>query len=150
MKGIRTVIINSLLLIIIGFGGGVVIAGGVFAFIAIIGIVPRLAQKTATQKYIWVYEDAIVFGGIFGTLVMVSDFSILLGNIGAMIYGFFSGIFVGCLAVSLAEVLDVVPILTRRFNIKVGMAYFIVTLAIGKLVGSLVYYIIPGFYSLKK
>ncbi|WP_443084038.1 stage V sporulation protein AB [Vallitalea guaymasensis] len=39
--------------------------------------------------------------------------------------------------------------LTRRFNIKVGMAYFIVTLAIGKLIGSLLYFIIPGFYKLK-
>lgn len=142
--------VNNLLLIIIGFGGGVIIAGGVFAFIAIIGIVPRLAQKTSTQKYIWIYEDAIVFGGIFGTLVMIFDFQILLGNIGAAIYGFFSGIFIGCLAVSLAEVLDVIPILTRRFNLKVGLAYFIVTLAIGKLVGSLIYFIIPGFYTLKK
>lgn len=142
-------ILQYLLLIIIGFGGGVVIAGGVFAFIAIIGIVPRLAQKTATQKYIWVYEDAIMFGGMFGTLVMIIDFELPLGNIGGIIYGFFSGIFVGCLAVSLAEVLDVIPILTRRFNIKVGMAYFIVTLAMGKLIGSLLYFIIPGFYKLK-
>ncbi|MCT4686511.1 stage V sporulation protein AB [Vallitalea sp.] len=142
-------VLHYLLLIIIGFGGGVVISGGVFAFIAIIGIVPRLAQKTATQKYIWIYEDAIMFGGMFGTLVMIMDFELQLGNIGGIVYGFFSGIFVGCLAVSLAEVLDVIPILTRRFNIKVGMTYFIVTLAIGKLIGSLLYFIIPGFYKIK-
>jgi stage V sporulation protein AB len=73
----------------------------------------------------------------------------LLGNIGGAIYGFFSGIFIGCLAVSLAEVLDVIPILTRRFSIKIGMAYFIVSLAAGKLIGSLIYFIIPGFYKIK-
>lgn len=142
--------LRYLLLVIIGLGGGVVIAGGVFAFIAIIGVVPRLAQKTMTQKYVTIYEDAIMLGGIAGTLVMISDFNINTGVVTAILYGFFSGIFVGCLAVSLAEVLDVLPILTRRLSIKVGMSYFIVALAIGKLVASLLYFIVPGFYSLKK
>ncbi|MCT4542302.1 MAG: stage V sporulation protein AB [Vallitalea sp.] len=141
--------LQYLLLIIIGFSGGVIISGGVFAFIAIIGVVPRLAQKTKTQKHICVYEDAIMLGGIFGSLVMILDFKLIIGGIGGAIYGFFSGIFIGSLAVSLAEILDVLPILSRRLSLKVGMAYFIVSLAVGKLLGSLLYFIIPGFYSLK-
>lgn len=59
-------------------------------------------------------------------------------------FGLFSGIFVGCLAVSLAEVIDVIPILSRRIGLKVGMRYFLLAIAIGKLVGSLIYFIIPG------
>lgn len=143
------VIIGHLILVIIGFGGGVVVAGGVFAFIAIIGVVPRLAQKTKTQECIWIYEDAIMLGGIIGTIIMISEIQFKLGNIGAAIYGFFSGIFVGCIAVSLAEILDVLPILTRRFSLKVGMAYFIVALALGKATASIIYFLIPGFYTMK-
>ncbi len=139
-----------IILVIIGFGGGVVVAGGVFAFIAIIGVVPRLAQKTQTQDCIWIYEDAIMLGGIFGTIVMITGIKLMLGSVVAATYGLFAGMFIGCIAVSLTEVLDVIPILTRRLSLKVGMAYFIVALAIGKLVGSLLYFIIPGFYSLKK
>lgn len=142
-------ILKYLALIMIGYGGGVVIAGGVFAFIAIIGIVPRMAQKTETQKYILIYEDSIILGGILGTLAMVFDLNMPIGVIGTMVYGLLSGIFVGALAVSLAEVLDVLPILSRRLSLKVGMAYFIVALALGKMVGSLVYYLIPGFAEYK-
>ena len=51
---------------LLGFGGGIVISGAVFAFIAIIGVVPRLAQKSHTEKYIKLYEEAIIWGGILG------------------------------------------------------------------------------------
>ena len=42
--------IKYILMFLIGIGGGIVISGAVFAFIAIIGIVPRLAQKTKTEN----------------------------------------------------------------------------------------------------
>ena len=51
---------------LLGFGGGIVISGAVFAFIAIIGVVPRLTQKSHTEKYIKLYEEAIIWGGILG------------------------------------------------------------------------------------
>ncbi|MCT4596794.1 MAG: stage V sporulation protein AB [Vallitalea sp.] len=140
---------SYILLIFIGFSGGVIVAGGVFAFIAIIGVVPRLAQKTCTQKYMTIYEDSIMIGGILGTIVMISDISLNIGIVATILYGFFAGIFVGSLAVSLAEVLDVIPILTRRLHIKIGMSFFIVSLALGKLTGSLLYWLIPGFFNYK-
>lgn len=139
-------LIKMILLIIIGFGSGVVIAGAVFAFIAIIGVVPRLAQKTNTAKYIKVYEEAIIFGGIFGTSSLLFNYYIPIGKLLVMFISLCIGIFYGCLAVSLAEVLDVIPILTRRGKIQKGMMYFICAIAIGKLIGSLLYYFIPGFF----
>lgn len=51
-------IIKSIAVVVIGYSSGVVIAGGVFAFIAVLGIVTRLAQKTKTTNYIYLYEDA--------------------------------------------------------------------------------------------
>ena len=36
----------------IGFSSGMVVSGGIFAFIAAIGVVERLAQKTKTVKHI--------------------------------------------------------------------------------------------------
>lgn len=140
--------LKYILMILIGIGSGAVISGGVFAFITIIGIVPRFAQKTCTQKYMPVYEDAITIGGIFGTSTMFIDYSIPIGSVVAVFYSLLIGIFVGCLAVSLAETLNVIPILTRRANVQKALSIFIVTLALGKMVGSLLYYIIPGFYEL--
>jgi len=47
---------------------------------------------------------------------------------------------------SLAEVLNVIPILTRRGRLQHGMFYFVLAIALGKLVGALLYFLIPGFY----
>ena len=58
-------ILKKLILIILGIGGGTVISGAVFAFITIIGVVPRLAEKTKTTSHIVFYENAIIAGGIF-------------------------------------------------------------------------------------
>lgn len=140
-------ILKSIVLILMGFGGGVVIAGAVFAFIAIIGIVPRLAQKTNTEKYIKFYEEAIIWGGIFGTSTMLIDYYIPVGSFVVILFSLCIGIFYGCLAVSLAEILDVVPILSRRGRIKEGMMYFVFSIAFGKMVGSLLYYFVPGFFT---
>ena len=142
------VLLKQLLLILIGFGSGLVISGAVFAFIAIIGVVPRLAQKTKTTKYIMLYEEAIIFGGIFGISSVIFDYYIPIGPFFVAIISFCIGIFYGTLAVSLAEVLDVIPILTRRTRLRQGIAYLVVSLAIGKMLGSLLYYMYPGFYYL--
>ena len=141
-------ILKKFLCILISFSSGLVIAGAVFAFIAIIGIVPRLAQKTKTESKIKIYEEAIIFGGILGSLSILFTVHLPIGTFLAILYAFCIGIFFGCLAVSLAEILNVIPILTRRSHIKKGLKYFIVAIAIGKLIGSILYYVIPGFYSL--
>ena len=67
-------LLKYILAFIAAFSSGVVIAGGVFSFIAIIGVVPRMAQRTATEKCIVTYENAIILGGIFGSLTMAFDF----------------------------------------------------------------------------
>ena len=141
-------IIKVILSILLGFGSGAVISGAVFAFISIIGVVPRLAQKTGTKQYIILYEEAIIFGGIFGCVQGFFYFPLPLPKFFVIILGFCAGVFYGCLAVSLAEVLDVIPILTRRTKLGKGMFFFILAIALGKLTGSLIYYVIPGFFKI--
>ena len=118
-----------------GLSSGVVISGGVFAFIAMIGIVPRMAQKTKTVSRIPLYEDIIVIGGILGTVltfinINIGNFEILLP-----IFSFLTGIFVGILAIALAEVLNVMPVFRRRLRILKGIWVFILVMALGKMAG---------------
>ena len=140
------VIFKYLILILLGIGSGTVISGAVLAFISIIGIVPRLAEKTKTNRYIIFYENSIIAGGIFGTFSIIFNYYIPIGIIPAMLYSFFIGIFYGCLAVSLAEVLNVMPILTRRTLLYKGLKYFIIAIALGKATGAILYYFVDGFY----
>lgn len=132
--------------IFIGFSSGLVVAGAVFAFITVVGVVPQLAQKTKTQQHVRLYESAIVAGGIFGTVAGVAQLSIPLGGLVLVPLSIANGIFFGVLAMSLAEVLNVIPILTRRGRIQYGMFFFILAIALGKMIGSLLYFLVPGFF----
>jgi len=134
------------ILILIGFSSGIIISGAVFAFISTLGIVQRLAKKTSTEKFANVYEEAIIFGGIFGTSTSLINYYLPVGNFLAGIFSLATGIFYGCLAMSLAEVLNVIPILIRRGKVESGLKFFIFAIAFGKLVGSILYYCVPGFY----
>lgn len=139
-------LLKYIFLCLIGVGSGIVISGAVFAFIAIIGVVPRLAIKTNTKEYIKLYETFIIIGGILGASTIFFDYYIPIGNVLVILFSTAIGIFYGCLAVSLAEILDVIPILTRRTRLQKGIKYFILALALGKVTGSLLYYFVPGFY----
>lgn len=136
-------------MVFIGFSSGVAIAGGVFAFITIIGIIPRLVQKTDTRKYIVLYENCIVLGGFLATLTFVFDVYLPLGVVAELVFGAFAGIFIGGLAVCLAETLDVLPIVSRRAKLKIGLQYFILSISLGKTIGSLIYFLYPGFIQFK-
>ena len=130
----------------IGFSSGMVVSGGIFAFIAAIGVVERLAQKTKTIKHIKIYEDAVIIGGITGCINMFWKYNIKWGMPLSFFYHFCVGIFIGSLAVSLAEVLDVMPVFMRRSHLTTGLIFFIWSLAIGKAAGSLIYFTVSGFH----
>jgi len=139
-------ILKHIAAVVIGFGSGLIIAGAVYAFITIVGVVPRLAQKTQTAGKIKVYESALALGGIFGTLAGIFQFYLPVGHVGVVALAVFKGIFIGCLAMSLAEVLNVIPIMARRTRLQRGMFFLVLAIAIGKLIGSLMYFLVPGFF----
>ena len=133
--------------IIIGLGSGAVVSGAVFAFIVKVGVVTRLAQKTNTSNRFILYEEMLISGGIFGAIVSMLNFSISIGWPLMALVGLLAGVFYGCLAVSLAETLNVIPIMARRINLKRGLSLIMICLALGKTVGSLMYFLIPGFFT---
>jgi stage V sporulation protein AB len=136
------------LAIFAGLASGAVIAGAVFAFITVIGVVPRLAQKTGTGGRVRIYETAIAAGGIFGSVAGAFHLRVPLPAFLVAAMALAGGIFFGCLAMALAETLDVLPIMSRRGGTGRGMGIFVTAIAIGKTVGSLMYFFIQGFYDM--
>lgn len=62
-------------------------------------------------------------------------------GIGAQtIFGVFAGMFIGCLALAIAEMLDSIPIFARRISFRHGLGWAILGMAAGKLCGSLYYF----------
>ena len=147
MEAVGSNFIGYIVLAIIGFSSGLVLTGAVTAFITAIGLVPRLAQKTQTGRYIRIYESSISAGIIFGTMTALFNLYLPIGFVLTGIFAVAIGVFYGALAMSLAEVLNVIPILSRRGRIQQGMFFFVLAIAVGKLAGSLLYALIPGFYT---
>jgi stage V sporulation protein AB len=95
------------------------------------------------------YEEAISLGAIFGAGAMIINYHMPFGALAAIFSGFFGGVFFACVSMSLAEVVNVIPILTRRINIEKGLSLFIFALAIGKFIGAILYFTVDGFFTPK-
>jgi len=130
-------VFQNIILAVIGFSGGIAVAGGTFALITILGIVPRLmgALKIGCEAY--KMETSIALGGTVGSLITVYKFNVHIGITGMVIAGVFAGIFTGSLAMSLAENLKVIPILFKRLGLQTGIPVIVVMIALGKGLGTL-------------
>lgn len=137
-------------------GFGLLSSGGVFTVFVTVGLVPRFADKTHTATKIVLYENSIVAGTIFGCLFSVyPDFFTKIigqaacmsvpgwdvwGNLILAVFGIFAGMFVGCFAIAIAEMLNTIPIFTRRVSLGKGVGIVMLCLALGKTVGALIYF----------
>lgn len=148
--------IKYLLTVFAYFGFGLLSSGGVFTVFVTVGLVPRLADKTHTATKIILYENCIVAGAVLGCLFSVyGDFFTekfgksalnlipewgLWGNLILAVFGIFAGMFVGCFAIAIAEMLNTIPIFTRRISLGKGVGIVMLCLALGKTVGALLYF----------
>lgn len=128
-------------LAILGLSAGFTVAGGLFALIIGLGIIPRYAGRTHTGRHIMLYESCVAFGGVAGNIVMLYHISLPLGKIMAAAFGFFSGAFVGGWYMALAEIVNTYPIFIRRVKLVRCLSYLVLSIALGKCAGALVYFI---------
>lgn len=150
--------LQSLGIGILGLFCGLIVSGGVFTALLALGLVPRFAGKTHTADHILTYESAVVsgciVGGLLGVLQIKDYLNVFLYEspffrsglwviiTGGLLSGggFFSGCFVGCVALAIAEMLDSIPIFARRIGFRKGVGVAVLAVAVGKVVGSLLYF----------
>lgn len=150
---------RTFFLILTGFSYGLLAAAGVFTVFVAVGLVPRFAGKTHTAKYVALYEEMVIFGTLTGCVLSIffrycqfhawwqqrwPQYTVLLDGMGVFVqilFGLFAGMFVGCLALAIAEMLDSIPIFTRRISFRHGLGLVVLSMAAGKLCGSLLYFL---------
>ena len=122
------------------FGGGSVISAAVFALIASTGVITRMAGNTG--KHVTKYETAVVAGGtlwnIFWVFSVKLHMPVTVSAVLQPIIGLSQGIFVGCLAISLAEALNATAIFARRVKLRIGLSYIILAVAVGKVTAAII------------
>lgn len=147
-----------LFLWIVGISYGLLSSAGVFTVLVAVGLVPRFAGKTHTAGKVILYEEMVILGTLTGGFFSVfsrycqfgawwqqrfAEYTGLLLQLGVLcqiLYGFFAGMFIGCLALAIAEMLDSIPILARRISFRHGIGLAVLGMAAGKLCGSLLYF----------
>ena len=129
----------KLFLIIFGLSSGIMVGAGVISLLILVGIIPRMAQLSNTRSFINFYEKILVIGTFLGALISIQNISISIGKIGVIVFGLSYGIFVGFLSSGLAEILDYIPIASSRLKIPtLYLKYIIISLLIGKVIGSFI------------
>jgi stage V sporulation protein AB len=141
----RDIIMKTLVAMLVAFANGLTVGSGLVAFLAIIGLVPRLAEVTHTEHSLRWYQLVMVLGSTLATLELIYPANFHLPGYMSIIPGIFMGLFVGCLAAALAEVLNVLPVMTRRVGLLIYIRFLLLAMILGKVCGSLLYWLVPGF-----
>lgn len=131
-----------LLLIVIGTSAGVIVGNAVAAFITLLQIVPRLIQNSDTFLFVKWYERSLILGMTLFSLVYFLGFSFKLNPCITIIIGVFIGAFIGIFSSALAEVLNVIPVLTKKLELKEYVFYLLIAIGLGKVIGSLVNWLV--------
>lgn len=136
--------IRQCLIVAIGLAGGFTVAAALYSFIAKVGVLTRLATRTKTAARVMLYEDMVTLGATLGNFFYLWPVRLPLGNVILIVSGIFMGIFVGCLAIALAEVLNVIPTFSRRTRLKKGLVLMLCSMGAGKLIGTLFQLVLMG------
>lgn len=152
-------ILKLIFLVLFSGSYGLLSAAGVFTVLVAVGLVPRFAGRTHTANKVFLYEEMLIFGTMLGCIFSVFGeycYSLttklhlallaydgvwrFVGDLIQILFGFFSGMFIGCLALAIAEMLDSIPIFTRRISFRHGIGIVVLSMAVGKFCGSIIYF----------
>ena len=121
----------KLFLVIYGVSSGIIVGAGVVAVIILIGLVPRISHITN--------ENLLVLGTFFGSILSLHNIGISGGKILTIIAGLAYGVFLGFLSSGITEVIYYIPVISRRLKLpSIYLKYIVISLIIGKVIGSLI------------
>lgn len=128
--------------IIVALCAGLILAGGYFAVVTSIGVITRFGDNTRTASKMRIYEVCIAVGAILGCIIIVFEPHICGVGWAYIIWAVFGGMYVGCFILALSEAVRGIPILFRRSGLKKGFSTIVLSYALGKAIGSLLYFLL--------
>lgn len=132
--------------LLFGLGAGAITASGLFALVSSIHLINRFAAVTKTTEHLVLYENMIILGATTGNIIFIFNISFWMTEsiqmVSSIIYGLVAGIFIGTFLVCLTETIKALPIFVRRVRIGAGLGWIILSVALGKCFGHLVYYLL--------
>ena len=88
-------LIENVFLGFLGLSFGLTVSAGIFAFITMLDVIPRLTHRTGTAVHLYGYENTIILGGTLGNIMFLFVRNFPVSYVGLAVFGLFSGIFIG-------------------------------------------------------
>ncbi|WP_256757233.1 stage V sporulation protein AB [Cohnella sp. WQ 127256] len=133
-----TEVLQGIMLGIIGLAGGFSVGSAFVALLIVLDLIPRLVQLTRAYRRSSVFESGILIGALYWSCADLFHWSIKLPAQFLLLPAIFQGLFVGMFAAALTEVLNVIPIVSKRFKLKPYLLPLLMAMVLGKVTGSLV------------
>lgn len=116
-----------------------------YALVTTLGVINRIAQDTHTAKDIIIYEECVIWGAAVGNVISVFEPKVYVSGIVLVIFGLIGGIYAGCLAIALAEIIKTIPVFIMRSGVTKGFGYIILMMALGKGIGGIIYFFLLNY-----
>lgn len=126
---------------------GLAVGAGLGALIVVLAIGVRLAAVTETPRWAGAYQWALACGAIAAAAYEAYPFNLRGPTALAVGLGLGMGLFVGLLVAGLAETVAALPMLGRMFGLRAFLPRLVVAVALGKLLGAVIWLLVPGFFS---
>lgn len=132
---------GSILAALTGLSAGIVSGSALCALYIALGIITKSATSLGVRRITKPILFSFTAGGILATAATIFGLSIKLGIIMSSVYGLFAGIFIGILIGCIADVVSSISII-KNFGISnKSIIAIIIAFGVGKLIGSMVYWI---------
>lgn len=130
--------LQNLLIVITGLAGGFAVGSAFVALLIVLDLIPRLVQLTRAYRRSAVFESGILAGALYWSCSDLFDWTFKLPVYFLLLPSIFQGLFVGMFAAALTEVLNVIPILSKRLKLMPYLFSLLIAMVLGKVTGSLV------------
>ena len=137
---------TAILIIMVGLGGGLAVGTSVMAFFTVLGVTVHIIKWSGKKEYTLYFEICMVLASMFSCLVYFTDITIKVLAFLTIPLGLILGIFVGMIAAALTETLDIISIAANQLNIAKWVYLIVLVVLAGKVAGSLVFFLFPGFF----
>ncbi len=126
----------------VGLSSGMTIGSAAAAFFTLLNFIARMIQIVNAKKIARLYHWTIALGSTISSLIYFFNITLKLYKIFSVFISLIMGIFVGMFSSALAEVLNVMPVLSKKFKAKHHLKFITTSFLLGKTIGSLWYWLV--------
>lgn len=128
-----------------GLSTGILSGSALCALYIALGVITKSAMSIGVYKIHRSVYISNSIGAILAVIVYIVGLKLQLGIISIIVFGFFAGMFLGIVIGCIADIVSSIAVIKNLGIKRKGIVYIIAAFGVGKLIGSLVYWLSDKF-----